>query len=104
MCLLDPWFTELMINSSRQAVVIALLVKVGVISEERTWDWKSVEAVATGLQVSSTSCSALGVYNKLGLCNHTNMASSGLHHLSGDVPGSHRSSLQLHLQALHPGG
>ncbi|KAM8843093.1 transmembrane protein 184C isoform 2-T2 [Synchiropus picturatus] len=33
-----------------QAVFIALLVKVGVISEERTWDWQSVEAVATGLQ------------------------------------------------------
>lgn len=33
-----------------QAVVIALLVKVGVISEKRTWDWQSVEAVATGLQ------------------------------------------------------
>jgi len=38
--------------SSRQAVFIALLVKVGVISERRTWDWNSVEAVATGLQVS----------------------------------------------------
>ncbi|XP_030047529.1 transmembrane protein 184C [Microcaecilia unicolor] len=33
-----------------QAAVIALLVKVGVISEEQTWEWKSVEAVATGLQ------------------------------------------------------
>lgn len=33
-----------------QAVFIALLVKVGVISETRTWDWQSVEAVATGLQ------------------------------------------------------
>uniref|UniRef100_A0A8C1B6S4 Transmembrane protein 184C n=1 Tax=Cyprinus carpio carpio TaxID=630221 RepID=A0A8C1B6S4_CYPCA len=33
-----------------QAVVIALLVKVGVISELHTWDWDSVEAVATGLQ------------------------------------------------------
>ncbi|KAK7945003.1 hypothetical protein WMY93_000731 [Mugilogobius chulae] len=33
-----------------QAVFIALLVKIGVISEEHTWDWKSVEAVATGLQ------------------------------------------------------
>lgn len=40
------------LNSSRQAVFIALLVKVGVISETRTWDWQSVEAVATGLQVS----------------------------------------------------
>ena len=35
----------------RQAAFIALLVKVGVISEKETWDWKSVEAVATGLQV-----------------------------------------------------
>ncbi|KAF4792173.1 Transmembrane protein [Turdus rufiventris] len=33
-----------------QAVLIALLVKVGVISEKHTWDWQSVEAVATGLQ------------------------------------------------------
>ncbi|XP_061536015.1 transmembrane protein 184C isoform X4 [Phycodurus eques] len=33
-----------------QAVLIALLVKVGIISEKRTWDWQSVEAVATGLQ------------------------------------------------------
>lgn len=33
-----------------QAVFIALLVKAGIISEEHTWDWKSVEAVATGLQ------------------------------------------------------
>lgn len=40
------------VNSSRQAVFIALLVKVGIISEKRTWDWQSVEAVATGLQVS----------------------------------------------------
>lgn len=36
----------------RQAVVIALLVKVGVISEKHTWEWQTVEAVATGLQVS----------------------------------------------------
>uniref|UniRef100_A0A3P8UK20 Transmembrane protein 184C n=1 Tax=Cynoglossus semilaevis TaxID=244447 RepID=A0A3P8UK20_CYNSE len=33
-----------------QAVFIALLVKVGVISDKHTWDWKTVEAVATGLQ------------------------------------------------------
>ncbi|KAK0144928.1 Transmembrane protein 184C [Merluccius polli] len=33
-----------------QAAFIALLVKIGVISEKHTWDWKSVEAVATGLQ------------------------------------------------------
>lgn len=38
----------------RQAVVIALLVKVGVISEKHTWEWQTVEAVATGLQVSNT--------------------------------------------------
>ncbi|XP_041048615.1 transmembrane protein 184C [Carcharodon carcharias] len=33
-----------------QAALIAVLVKVGIISEKRTWDWESVEAVATGLQ------------------------------------------------------
>ncbi|XP_076427594.1 transmembrane protein 184C-like isoform X2 [Peromyscus maniculatus bairdii] len=33
-----------------QAVLIALLVKVGVISEKRTWEWQSAEAVAMGLQ------------------------------------------------------
>ncbi|XP_039181093.1 transmembrane protein 184C-like [Crotalus tigris] len=33
-----------------QAVLIAVLVKVGVISEKHTWEWQSVEAVATGLQ------------------------------------------------------
>ncbi|XP_050015214.1 transmembrane protein 184C [Alexandromys fortis] len=33
-----------------QAVLIALWVKVGVISEKRTWEWQSAEAVATGLQ------------------------------------------------------
>lgn len=43
---------RLFIFPPRQAVVIALLVKVGVISEDRTWEWASVEAVATGLQVS----------------------------------------------------
>ncbi|CAB1350585.1 unnamed protein product [Coregonus sp. 'balchen'] len=32
------------------AVLIAILVKVGVISDKHTWDWDSVEAVATGLQ------------------------------------------------------
>lgn len=36
----------------RQAVFIAILVKVGVISDSHTWDWDSVEAVATGLQVN----------------------------------------------------
>uniref|UniRef100_A0A673W6U6 Transmembrane protein 184C n=1 Tax=Salmo trutta TaxID=8032 RepID=A0A673W6U6_SALTR len=34
-----------------QAVLIAILVKVGVISDKHTWDWDNVEAVATGLQV-----------------------------------------------------
>ncbi|XP_063757345.1 transmembrane protein 184C-like [Eleginops maclovinus] len=34
-----------------QAVLIAFLVKVGVISPEHTWDWDSVEDVATGLQI-----------------------------------------------------
>ncbi|XP_061440706.1 transmembrane protein 184C [Rhineura floridana] len=38
------------IYPSLQAALIALLVKVGVISETHTWEWKSVEAVATGLQ------------------------------------------------------
>ncbi|XP_030631717.1 transmembrane protein 184C-like [Chanos chanos] len=33
-----------------QAVFIAFLVKVGVISDKHTWEWDSVEAVATGLQ------------------------------------------------------
>lgn len=40
-------------NLYRQAVLIALLVKVGVISEKHTWEWQSVEAVATGLQVGA---------------------------------------------------
>lgn len=39
------------VSPYRQAVVIAFLVKVGVISDKHTWDWDSVEAVATGLQV-----------------------------------------------------
>ncbi|XP_078533024.1 transmembrane protein 184C [Lissotriton helveticus] len=33
-----------------QAVFIAVLVKVGVISHTNTWEWKNVEGVATGLQ------------------------------------------------------
>ncbi|KAK7798387.1 hypothetical protein U0070_013846, partial [Myodes glareolus] len=33
-----------------QAVFIALLVKVGIISEKRTWEWQSAEAVAAGPQ------------------------------------------------------
>uniref|UniRef100_A0A8C2L7D1 Transmembrane protein 184C n=1 Tax=Cricetulus griseus TaxID=10029 RepID=A0A8C2L7D1_CRIGR len=33
-----------------QAVLTALLVKVGVISEKCTWEWQSADAVATGLQ------------------------------------------------------
>lgn len=47
------------VNCFRQAVVIALLVKVGIISEKRTWDWQSVEAVATGLQVREYSLNIL---------------------------------------------
>lgn len=42
----------------RQAVFIAFLVKVGVISDKHTWDWDSVEAVATGLQVQRLDLSA----------------------------------------------
>lgn len=34
-------------------MLIALLVKVGVISDKHTWEWDSVEAVATGLQVNT---------------------------------------------------
>ncbi|XP_076427923.1 transmembrane protein 184C-like [Peromyscus maniculatus bairdii] len=33
-----------------QAGLIALLVKVGIISNKHTWEWQSAEAVATGLQ------------------------------------------------------
>ncbi|KAG8592361.1 hypothetical protein GDO81_000474 [Engystomops pustulosus] len=33
-----------------QAVLIALMVKVGIISENNTWEWKNVKDVATGLQ------------------------------------------------------
>uniref|UniRef100_A0A8C5N5S9 Transmembrane protein 184C-like n=1 Tax=Gouania willdenowi TaxID=441366 RepID=A0A8C5N5S9_GOUWI len=33
-----------------QSVLIAFLVKVGVVSDKHTWDWDSVQAVATGLQ------------------------------------------------------
>lgn len=49
----------------RQAVVIAFLVKIGVISDKHTWDWDSVEAVATGLQVRSLDFSPL----KSNLCD-----------------------------------
>lgn len=42
----------------RQAVSIAFLVKVGVISDKHTWDWDSVEAVATGLQVTHVPVAA----------------------------------------------
>lgn len=50
------WLLQLRVrvkNASffRQAVFIAFLVKIGVISDKHTWDWDSVEAVATGLQV-----------------------------------------------------
>lgn len=51
-------------NRFRQAVVIALLVKVGIISEKRTWDWQSVEAVATGLQVREYSLNILTKVNR----------------------------------------
>ncbi|XP_073432343.1 transmembrane protein 184C isoform X3 [Dendrobates tinctorius] len=33
-----------------QAVLIALMVKVGIISPKHTWEWKNVKDVATGLQ------------------------------------------------------
>ncbi|KAM5194500.1 transmembrane protein 184C isoform 2-T2 [Mantella aurantiaca] len=33
-----------------QAVLIALMVKVGIISDQQLWNWKSVKEVATGLQ------------------------------------------------------
>ncbi|MEE6461351.1 hypothetical protein FKM82_001265 [Ascaphus truei] len=33
-----------------QAVLFALLVKIGIISESNTWEWKNVKDVATGLQ------------------------------------------------------
>lgn len=46
---------------SRQAVVIAFLVKIGVISDKHTWDWDSVEAVATGLQVTSLKFSSFNI-------------------------------------------
>ncbi|XP_059119079.1 transmembrane protein 184C-like [Peromyscus eremicus] len=36
--------------SEVQSVFIAVLVRVGVISEKRTWEWQSAEAVAMGLQ------------------------------------------------------
>lgn len=52
------------VNLFRQAVVIALLVKVGIISEKRTWDWQSVEAVATGLQVHEYSLNILTKVNR----------------------------------------
>ncbi|MBN3290869.1 T184C protein, partial [Polypterus senegalus] len=47
----NAWTYLVIVNNvSQQAVFIALLVKVGFISETHTWDWDSVEAVATGLQ------------------------------------------------------
>lgn len=52
------------VNLFRQAVVIALLVKVGIISEKRTWDWQSVEAVATGLQVREYTLNILTKVNR----------------------------------------
>lgn len=48
-------FIQMLLSPFRQAVLIAFLVKVGVISDKHTWDWDSVEAVATGLQVCTRS-------------------------------------------------
>lgn len=42
-------------------MVIAFLVKIGVISDKHTWDWDSVEAVATGLQVTSLKFSSFNI-------------------------------------------
>lgn len=53
------------VNFFRQAVFIALLVKAGVISETHTWDWKSVEAVATGLQVNPRWASEKLLYSSV---------------------------------------
>lgn len=97
------------VSSFRQAVVIAFLVKVGVISDKHTWDWDSVEAVATGLQVSTYTwpfsdnelktreikvifwdLRCKGDMNSL-------MIVAGLHHLHRDVPCGHCSPLHLHL-------
>lgn len=47
----DVFDSQRFVAPCRQAVLIAFLVKVGVISQKRTWEWESVEAVATGLQV-----------------------------------------------------
>lgn len=59
------------VNRFRQAVVIALLVKVGIISEKRTWDWQSVEAVATGLQVREYSLNILTKVNRTNISHGT---------------------------------
>lgn len=89
----------------RQAVVIAFLVKVGVISDKHTWEWDSVEAVATGLQVRSLRPSSF--QSKLRDCelgSHLcHPIHPGFHHLHRDVPGRYRSPLHLHLQTLRPG-
>lgn len=62
--LVISWFRSdiYLFLTSRQAVLIALLVKVGVISEKRTWEWQSAEAVATGLQVSRAVSELRGCY------------------------------------------
>lgn len=64
------WFWKCL----RQAVFIALLVKVGVISDNRLWDWKSVEAVATGLQVRRDVCPQVSVSHT----RHTHRQSASL--------------------------
>ena len=54
----------------RQAVLIAFLVKVGVISETRTWEWQGAEAVATGLQVCRAMSELGELYCLLSLLMH----------------------------------
>lgn len=53
--IIHPVSVGIFVFICRQAVLIAFLVKVGVISDKHTWDWDSVEAVATGLQVKTQS-------------------------------------------------
>ena len=48
--------------TSRQTAIITVLLKVGVISETRTWEWQGPEAVATGLQVSRAVSELRGCY------------------------------------------
>ncbi|XP_057584152.1 transmembrane protein 184C isoform X3 [Hippopotamus amphibius kiboko] len=77
-----------------QAVVIALLVKVGVISEKHTWEWQTVEAVATGLQ-EGQSWDILGKGFFLRIKTRMNMRACCPHH--------HRMQFPLPLLChLHP--